>query len=266
MNNKLLKISALVLLLLLEIITGHCLADSTPAPINISTFEINPFMYHVNSELRGINHDILLAAASEVGIEVNFIFSPFRRNYLELLQGNSEATMVLLIPDHKEELFSQFIINTVPFYKMRVGAITQSSRNIHLNSPDDFANFRVGHIRLIPQIHDQLAPQNPNRETFANSVNLIKALLAERIDIAIISPSLLVPISRKLNFSTDVLQVALEFPPQPLTIAWSRNSQRTDLLALSKEFDNALLKIKKQGKVREIIQRYVDPALFYDID
>lgn len=60
--------------------------------------------------------------------------------------------------------------------------------------------------------------------------------------------------------------MALEFPPQPLTIAWSKNSQRQDLQELSKRFDEALLRLKKQGKVREIIQRYVDPALFYAID
>ncbi len=271
MNNNPLKISALVLFLLLEIIASRCMADSNPTSINLSTFEVNPFMYHSNGltsnkEIRGINHDIVEAVAAEIDIKVNFVFSPFRRNYLDLLQGNSEATLVLLIPDHTEELFSQFLVNAVPFYEMRVGAITHRARNLTLTSPEDFANYRVGHIRLIPQIHDQLAPQNPNRETFANSVNLIKALLADRIDIAIISPSLLVPISRELNFSADLLQVALEFPPQPLTIAWSKNSQRQDLQELSKRFDEALLRLKKQGKVREIIQRYVDPALFYAID
>ncbi len=266
MNQNPLKTSVLALFLLLEIIASRCLADSAPAAFNLSTFEVNPFMYHTNGEIRGINHDIVEAAATEAGIKVNFVFSPFRRNYLDLLQGNTEATLILLIPDHKEEFYSQFQVGKVPFYEMRVGAVTHSKRKIVLTTPDDFANYRLGHIRLIPKIHDQLAPQNPNRELFSNSVNLIKALLAERIDIAIISPSLLIPISRQLNFSPELLTVALEFPSQPLTIAWSKNSQRDDLQDLSKRFDQALLRLKKQGKVREIIQRYVDPALFYAID
>lgn len=270
MGNLPLKVSVLAMFLFFETIASHCLADSEKTSINLSTFEVNPFMYHSNGltsnkEIRGINHDIVQAVAAEIDIKVNFVFSPFRRNFLDLLQGKTEATLVLLVPN-QEDLFSQFQVNSVPFYKMRVGAIVLRSRNITLHSPDDFANYRVGHIRLLPKIHEQLAPQNPNRETFANSVSLIKALLAERIDIAIISPSLLVPISKQLNYSPDILQVALEFPPQPLTVAWSKNSQRQDLQALSKQFDEALIRLKKQGRIRKIIQRYVDPALFYAID
>ncbi|BFM14738.1 hypothetical protein R50073_09210 [Maricurvus nonylphenolicus] len=236
--------------------------DSTGPTLRFSSAEIKPFLFHQEGKLTGLSYDIIVAACKEIGVTPQFSIKPFRRSHLEVLQGGADGMLVLRIPGYDEVLFPNLTLSSVTIFHQRVFIIGLTAQNITISQLEDLAGYHVGHIRLLPELHDILIPVSEQKSIFNNTRQLLKALLANRIDVAIVSPSMIPDINSELAIENTRFVQLFEYPLQPVTIAWTQNSQRAGFSDMTREFDQALIALKKSGAIKTIISRYLDPSVF----
>lgn len=257
---------SLLLLCCLGFYTQPGLTDNEDTGNNTLRFsgsEIKPFLFRQqNGELTGLTYDIIVAICEEIDVTPTFVLSPFRRSFLDVTQGNTDGMLVLRIPGHDKTLFPNLTLSPEAIVHQRVFVIGLAPNDKQIDQLEDLSAYHVGHIRLLPELHKILIPASGQKSLFNNTRQLIKALLARRIDVAIVSPSMIPDINAELSIEGTRFIKLYEYPLQPITMAWTQHDQQPEFIDMIHRFDQAIIKFRKSGRIKKIIARYLDPALF----
>nr|WP_324258985.1 transporter substrate-binding domain-containing protein [Cellvibrio fontiphilus] len=238
-------------------------SSSAPAvnPVRIATGEFAPWTGKDLPHSGHVNHIIASAFAAE-GIEVEFVYLPWKRAFEETRLGKFDATSYWYENSERREamLFSDpLVVNRTVFFQ-RANAPAIKWQNF-----SDLSGYRMSAtlgFTYTEAFYRAIEAQTINPIMVPSDIQNIKLLLAERVDL----------------FATDEMSgfymaAQLSIDPRKLrVIEPALNSPEGYLLTskihpnaqwLIQTFNSGLKKIKANGSYRKILDR-VDNSSFYN--
>lgn len=162
------KVMFLVVLMIFAITLGA-------QTITLSNGDWKPYLAEDLPEA-GFVSDIVREAFALKGVEVNYVFRPWKRAYEEALQGRTEGTLVWSKTAEREEFFyysDAVIEGKTVFFHLK-------NRNFSWNSYSDLTEYRLGGVLGYQYIFD--GEPGIRMDRVNDELTNFKKLLAGRID------------------------------------------------------------------------------------
>ncbi len=245
------------------IITLMSLACHADQPLRLSISEYKPWIYQENDNIQGIVYDMLIEVANRLDTDVVTTLMPYKRTYASLASGQADMNIVIYsdytyASDYPEQLH----IGDESLFALKVAGVSLLQRNLNVNSHTDLTHLRLGGRRIVKTIYRGFLSPKVSISEYADHEALLKGLLAGRIDFAILSMESFGVISKSLK-AEDLLEVSYHFPVlAKLGIGWSKSALGDRARVLSAMFSEELRKMKRSGKIAEIINRYSSTEYF----
>jgi polar amino acid transport system substrate-binding protein len=232
--------------------------------LRFSFVDYPPWSYYESGQFKGLDYELFKAVIEDMGYQITPQLLPTRRIHAHAISELSDLTAVLQLPDIEEPLYSeQLYISKQPLYTLTLCAVALKSRNIRGSTLKDFYRYRLGHVRNHKTFEDAILPSPPKRMRYKNSDSLLKGLLHQRIDIALVVPLALYYNAKQLGVENRI-EVIYQHQPIPLMPAWSKAALGDRLIDISNAFDKSVRRLKRQGRFAAIIQHYGELKYFND--
>ena len=247
---------------------AHSKPDTTSAPaldrtITIATGEYPPWVGSSLPHQGYVNHIIKEAFASQ-GLEVGFIYLPWKRAFEETRQGKFDATSYWYDNDERREamLFSDTVItNRIVFFQR------QDAPKVQWKNVEDLAPYRMS-ITLgytySQEFYGAIDSKILNPIIVSSDVQNLKLLMAKRVDFFATDEMSGYYMAAQLSIDPrklSVIEPAL-IKPQGYLLAGKINP---DSQLIINTFNRGLRTIKANGKYQKILNR-IDATSFYNPD
>ena len=236
--------------LLCSVLAQGVSAGSGRAVVLQIGFGSNKPPYVFEAERRGLEFDIVVAAARRAGMEVQPFFAPMERLQGMLQQGRVDGIATTNPYSRLKAYFSQ------PYMEYHNVAVALAQRKLVLNDIADLARYSVSSFQRSRQLlgpqFEAMANANPRyREEGDQQIrNLL--LYAGRVDVIVGDWRIIQYFNRLLPpdlVARQALTVYPLFPATPYQMAFRYQWQRDN-------FDRGLEMLRKSGAYREIEARY----------
>ena len=200
---------------------------------------------------RGIEYEIVAAAVSEAGWQIDPVYAPQERMHLLLARGEIDAITTTNQNSGVKAFYSQPYIH----YQNMVGAL--ASRHLSIREVGDMANFSISAYQraryLLGPEFQQMAENNPRYHEEAQQLGRNRLLFSGRTDLVVAERNIFEYLSREVADQVDTTQ-AVDwfdiFPSTPYQVGFIRAEQRD-------RFDQALLRVQQRGEDQRIRLRYL---------
>lgn len=208
--------------------------------------------YVFEDEQRGLEYDIVAAAAREGGLTLEPHYAPMERLHLLLRRGELDAIATTNPLSGIDAYYSQ------PYIEYRNAAAALSSRGYRINSVADLASHSVSTFQrarfLLGKDFQAMADSNPRYREEALQINRNRLLFSRRVEVVVGDPRILRYFNAQVAEQVDVKQPLTWYmilPPTPYSVGFSLDEQR-------QRFDRGLEAVRASGEYLKIEQRYAD--------
>ncbi len=230
--------------------------------ITLAVADEPPWAYRVDKRSVGIEVDIVRAISKDIGRTLIVKHYPVKRMVTAVVSGDAD---VLLFAGPSVEkinamLPDNLLMDSTMIFRIRVSAFSLKDKGEYpLNQLE---SMRVGHLSNIEGIENSVLSKDFLRLRVNSDSQLVKTLIAGRIDVAVAGyPGFMYAMSQ-LGVENDVIanHDIFAFPMYPI---WSKLSPRISK-ELMEEFSKSIQKIKHNGEMSRVINRYSDEDYFLD--
>lgn len=226
-----------------------------------------PTQYYANTDPpSGIFPEILGTVFQPLNIKLEYQSSPRRRIIHQMRAGQMHLSTLPIIPGHfdKLKLPDDILVSEEPIMAFEVAFYKLSSRNIELTRDSDLAPYLIGsarHPKFMLNALDEFFSQQVNFEFYSKSENLLKALLSNRVDFALLSE----PVSQKMltHYPQHIhIEKALTIGKAFTHISISESSLgKEQASALMLDLDKMIKQQRDIGALKGIVDKYAMPDL-----
>jgi ABC-type amino acid transport substrate-binding protein len=252
---------------LLSFSVSHAETTSTPTTLRFgSLVKEKPFFYYEDNKVSGIIAEVIKSALSQIGYQTEFAYYPPPRLSAYITEQKIDI-MPLLYPDEainvsiKETMvFSQEVM-----FSIKYGILSLENDSLNLDLKGNLKNYKTGTLRL-PHLSEeqlfQLVGEPLNQIAFGSHQQMLKALLGNRIDLAMTS-LYMIPTAEELGRkSTSKLVIKKHLPDLHVRIGISQLTLGDEAANLVSQFDKQIQTMKQTGEIEKIIGRHSDPKYF----
>ncbi|WP_262410600.1 ABC transporter substrate-binding protein [Aquipseudomonas alcaligenes] len=208
--------------------------------------------YVFENEARGLEYDIVAAAARAAGFTLEVHYAPMERLHLALRRGELDGIATTNPNSGGEAFYSATYI----YYHNAAAAL--SSRNYRIASVADLGGYSVSAFQrarhLLGPEFQAMADGNSGYREEAQQINRNRLLYSGRVDVVVGDPRILHFFNAQVADQVDVRQPVtwyFIFPPTPYSVGFRLDEQRA-------RFDRGLQVIRDSGEYLEIERRYAD--------
>ncbi|MBU2918241.1 transporter substrate-binding domain-containing protein [Psychrosphaera sp. F3M07] len=222
--------------------------------LKVYTIEQPPISYTEDGEFKGIAVDIVKEVFKRMNQPIELYIYPLARALKELREQDGDAIFALVNNPKREKylLYSDEILIT------QTGTLfTRREDNISFNG--DFSvltQYRFGTLRgaSYGAKWDRAVEDKTIKfiTPISNYEQSIKMLLKNRVDIIVGSHLTIVHLLKDIDLQNKIIELPLPFIRAPTYLAFSKND-----LALKKQFDITLKKLKTDGSYQKLISKYI---------
>ncbi|MBB2496587.1 substrate-binding periplasmic protein [Aquipseudomonas ullengensis] len=208
--------------------------------------------YVFENEARGLEYDIVAAAARRAGFTLEVHYAPMERLHLALRRGDLDCIATTAARSGVEAYYSATYIQ----YHNAVAAL--SSRNYRITSVADLGGYSISAFQrarlLLGPAFEAMAEGNPRYREEALQINRNRLLYSGRTDVVVGDPRILRYFNAQVAEQVDTRQALtwyFIFEPTPYSVGFQSEAQRD-------RFDQGLAAIRASGEYLEIERRYTD--------
>lgn len=213
-------------------------------------FGSNKPPYVFEYESRGLEYDLVMAAARQADFQVEVHYAPMERLHLMLQRGELDAIATVNAQSGEAFFYSDTCIE---YYNM---AIALSKRHLSLNSVADLGAYSISSFQrarvLLGREFQRMAEHNPHYHEEAQQIARNRLLYSGRVDVVVADQRIFryfnSQVADQVDVSQPVTYYAL-FPPTLYSVGFRQAPQR-DL------FNQGLKAIRASGEYLRIEQRY----------
>jgi polar amino acid transport system substrate-binding protein len=242
-------------LVLVFIIFFH--APPAMAQVLFVTSEYEPYVINQDGVAKGIFPDIVKAIFSELNIEVNFKFQPWKRGENTMKMGKAYATFPYLINEQRAEVFdfSDSVIYFFPkfFYKKE-----RFPNGFEWSSLKDFQRYNIGGV--IGYWYEKSFQKADLKVQYVTTdMQNIHKLMMDRIDFTLID-ELVGWILINKAYPEHVAAFTVARKPESCDAFHLMVSRKySNAKELTKKFNKGLKVIKDNGTYQKILRNYRVP-------
>jgi polar amino acid transport system substrate-binding protein len=235
--------------------------DEKPRTVRISTGEFAPWSGQLLPHNGHVNHIIQEAFAAQ-GMQVEFVYLPWKRAYEEARQGKFDATSFWYENTERRDsmLFSDpVIINRTVFFQRA------DEEEIRWETLSDLSAYRMSAtlgFTYTDDFYSAIANQLIAPIMVPSDMQNIKLLMADRIDVFATDEMVGFYIAAQLSIDPRKLKVITPplNTPTGYLLTTKNNPNAPELIAI---FNEGLKKIKAEGIYQQILER-ADNNSFYN--
>lgn len=223
------------------------LAAAEPLRLGFGTHK-PPYVFE--GEARGLEYEIVLAAAHQAGFGVRVHYAPMERLHLMLRRGELDAIATTNERSGVTAFYSE------PYIHYRNVALALRARNYRIERIADLGRYSVSAFQrarfLLGSEFQRMAEANPRYREEAQQIARNRLLYSGRVDVVVADMRILRYLNREVYDQVDVGQPLAEyplFPPTPYQVGFRRQAQRD-------RFDSGLAAIRASGEYRAIERKY----------
>lgn len=206
--------------------------------------------YVFQGEARGLEYEIVAAAAKRAGFAMQVVYMPMERLHWLLRRGEIDA-----IATTNEQSGIEVFYSEPHIYYQNV-AVALRARNYKIERIADLGSYSVSAFQrarfLLGSEFQQMAQNNPRYREEAQQIARNRLLYSGRIEVVVADMRILRYLNREVLDQVDVSQPLAEYPifvPTPYQVGFRREAQRD-------RFNRGLAAIRASGEYRAIERRY----------
>ena len=208
--------------------------------------------YIFEGEPRGLEYELVMAAASRGGLQLTPYYAPMERLHLMLARGELDAIATTSAQSGVPAFYSDAYIE---YHNV---AVALASRHLPITRIADMAGYSMSTYQraryLLGPEFQAMAERNPLYREEALQINRNRLLYSGRADLIIGDLRIFKYFNAQVADQVDVTQPLTWyelFPPTPYRVGFRLDTQR-------QRFDEGLHKLRESGEYEQIIQRYQD--------
>lgn len=208
--------------------------------------------YVFENEARGLEYDIVAAAARAAGFTLEVHYAPMERLHLALRRGDLDGIATTNEHSGIEAFYSASYID------YHNAAVALSSHNYRITSIADLSGYSVSAFQrarlLLGPEFQAMADSNSRYREEALQINRNRLLYSGRVDVVVGDPRILRYLNAQVADQVDSSQPItwyFIFPPTPYSVGFRQEAQR-------ERFDQGLAQIRASGEYLQIEQHYAD--------
>lgn len=213
-------------------------------------FGTNKPPYVFEGEARGLEYEIVVAAAQRAGFAVEVRYAPMERLHLMLRRGEIDG----IASTNTQSGISAFY--STPYIYYQNVAIALRERHYNIKRIADLGVYSVSAFQrarfLLGNEFQRMAESNPRYYEEARQIARNRLLYSGRIDVVVADMRIFRYFNREVLDQVDVSQPLTEysvFPPTPYQVGFAREVQR-------ELFDRGLAAIRASGEYGSIERNY----------
>jgi len=207
-----------------------------------------PYIYE--GQARGLEYDIVLAAASLGGLEVEPYFAPMERLSMMMRKGQLDA----IATTHERNGDSPFYSDV--YIRYQNVAVALRSRNLSIERISDLTAYSVNAFQrarvLLGSEYQAMAESNPRYREEAFQIARNRMLYSGRVDVVVTDMRILRYFNREVHSQVDVSQPITIYPIFPVTDYKIGCLKQSDC----ERFSKGLALLRSSGDYALIEQRY----------
>jgi len=208
--------------------------------------------YVFENEGRGLEYDIVAAAVSAAGYELDARYAPMERLHLAIVRGELDGIATTNAFSGVRAYYSQ------PYIHCQNVALALSSRDYRITGIADLGHYSISAFQraryLLGPEFQAMAEANPRYREEALQINRNRLLYSGRVEVAVGDPRILRYFNREVADQVDTSQPVTQyllFPPTAYSVGFRLAEQ-------AERFDRGLALIRASGQYLRIEQRYAD--------
>jgi len=202
--------------------------------------------------VQSVSSDLVRAIMRHVGREVRFIPMPYLRAFHALKAGEIDMMYGIHIEQASARLPLNVVASVEPRAIFPLSLYALAERNIQVNSWSQTSGHRIGSVRLVKPEQRSGQQDQGNIYYYKGVDSLIKALLADRIDLATLEPGSAWFAERRLGMQ---LQPMFRYAWLQSYSLFSQLSPRlSDPLAFCQAFVEARIALLDTGGLESILK------------
>ena len=206
--------------------------------------------YVFQGEARGLEYEIVAAAAKHAGFAMQVTYAPMERLHLQLRRGEIDAIATTNEQSGIDAFYSE------PHIYYQNVALALRARNYSIERIADLGNYSVSAFQrarfLLGSEFQRMAQNNPRYREEAQQIARNRLLYSGRIEVVVGDMRILRYLNREVLDQVDVSQPLSEyriFAATPYQVGFRREAQRD-------RFNRGLAAIHANGEYRAIERRY----------
>lgn len=206
--------------------------------------------YIFQGEQRGLEYDIVVAAARAGGMQVIPSYAPLERLHRAYSRGDLDGIASTRLQGGVNSFYTQ------PYISYQHVAIALSARNYRIERIADLGNYSIRAFQrariVLGEEFQRMAEANPRYHEEAQEIARNRLLYSGRVDVVIGDRRVLQYFNREVYRQVDVSQPITEyrlFPPTSYQLGMRDQSARN-------RFDQGLAEIIASGEYAQIERRY----------
>lgn len=226
-----------------------------------------PTTYYTESvPPKGIFPDLINAALAPLDVNLEYQINPRRRLMHQMMAGDIHMTTlpaVVTLAGHTS-LPKGLTVNKEPLLTYNVNLYKLASNSVRIEDKSQLAGLRIGTTRhpkfMLKAMRDYLAVE-VEMPLFGRSESLLKALLTNRIDFALLSVPEKVGLLRQ--FPTDInIDIAYSLGKIESFLVFSEAALGQETAAeYAQIIDQRILQLQAEGQLQRIYEKYDVPFL-----
>ncbi|HSC85146.1 MAG TPA: transporter substrate-binding domain-containing protein [Pseudomonas sp.] len=208
--------------------------------------------YVFENEARGLEYDIVAAAAKAAGFSLEVRYEPMERLHLALRRGDLDGIATTSSRSGIEAFYSATYIH------YHNAAVALSARRYRITSIADLGRYSISAFQrarhLLGPEFQAMADANPRYREEALQINRNRLLYSGRVEVVVGDPRILGYLNQQVADQVEIHQPItwyFIFPPTPYSVGFRDQEQRD-------RFDRGLEAIRASGEYLQIEQRYAD--------
>jgi polar amino acid transport system substrate-binding protein len=206
--------------------------------------------YLFENEARGLEYDIVMAAAQRSGLEPVAYYAPMERLYLMLSKGQIEVIATT------NERSGGAIFYSDAYIRYQNVAVALRSRNLNIQRISDLVGYSVNAFQrarlLLGNEYQAMAENNPRYREEAFQIARNRMLYSGRVDVVVTDMRILRYFNREVYTQVDVTQPLALYPIFAVTDYKLGCRQQ----AHCERFNQGLAAIRESGEYTTIESRY----------
>ncbi|MGS2720746.1 substrate-binding periplasmic protein [Paraglaciecola aestuariivivens] len=213
-----------------------------------------------DSNLQGLGKDIINQCTSEQGYQTSYLHLPIKRIVVFMQSGQID----LSIYSYKKHREAFLTYAKVPIFETEVGFVVRKDSNISIDSLEDLAPLRMGHLAGLTHTPELLAIINHKRLTGELSEgHHLDAMFAQllsstpRFDIMPDSKQTFYWRAKQLNIQDKIKVLPFVAGKKEYFISVSKKSKNiNNIEAFLAQFDHCILNMHNNGQYQKLLQKY----------
>jgi polar amino acid transport system substrate-binding protein len=218
--------------------------------LRIATEPWSPYAFIENDQAKGIDYDVTVRVFERLGIEVQWVFMPWRRCLAMLDQGRIDGVLDIIHTEERAQWlqFSSEPLSTIEF------VLFQDNDHPHpVDSLADLAGLTVGTSPAYTYGDDFTHSTHFRQETAPSHEANFSKMLRGRIDLVLTDRRVGAQVVRAKGLQRQVSQLPLVIFRRPQFLAVRRNA---GMDALMQRFSVELQRFKQEPQYQQLLLHY----------